>query len=218
MLQPIVFPQDVDARPIPHELRQLIADVRSRVEAFQDCWDRTQIEQFVAADYELVWQCLDWIVETQPRIGDRFLEWGCGFAAMTVLAASLGLDAIGIEAELELHAQGTQTLRDWLPNLTVCRGAAAGKSVRAEIACGNFLPPGTEAMADDPTLPSLGHGGDNAYERLQLELDDFAIVYSYPWPGEEGFHQDVFHKCAEPGAILIQFLGPYDVAAWRRSR
>ena len=218
MLQSIEFPPNVDSRPVPRELSQLISDVRSRVEVFQDRWDRPQIEQFVAADYELVWQCLDWIVETQPRTGNRFLEWGCGFAAMTVLAASLGLDAIGIESESELHAQGTRTLRDWLPNLCIDRGADAGERARAEIIRGNFLPPGTESIADDPTLPSLGHGGDNAYESLQLDLDDFAIVYSYPWPGEESFHQDVFHEHAQRGAILIQFLGPYDVGAWRLTR
>ncbi|MEM9644257.1 MAG: class I SAM-dependent methyltransferase, partial [Planctomycetota bacterium] len=64
--------------------------------------------------------------------------------------------------------------------------------------------------------PSLGHVAESAYETLGLELDDFAIVYSYPWPGENAFHEDVFEYRAAAGAIHVQFAGPHDMRAWRK--
>ncbi len=56
----------------------------------------------------------------------------------------------------------------------------------------------------------------NVYQQLEMELSDFAIVYSYPWPGEDDFHEVVFDRYAERGAVLLQFCGPNDVRPWRK--
>lgn len=188
---------------MPTEVRHWISEARQRIEAFQDCWDKNQIEQFVAADYELVYQSLTWLLETQPTIGRRFLEWGCGFAVVAALASSLELDAIGIEAESDLLAQGRRTIDSW--------------NVPVELIHGNFLPAGCESIADDPTLPSLGHAVDCGYRQIDSQLDDFAIVYSYPWPGEDDFHNQVFDRYAAVGAVQIMFCGPNDVRAFRKT-
>ncbi len=203
MLHHISIPPSVSRRPVPTEVIAHVHSARCRVQAFQDRWDRPQIEQFVAADYELVYQTLDWLLKTQAPLGRRFLEWGCGFAVITAMAASLGLDAIGIESEaVLLHHAGT-TLDDW--------------ELQAELVAGNFLPPGSESLADDPTLPSLGHNVPCGYHAMGLDLDDFAIVYGYPWPGEERFHQAVFQRHAARGAHLLQFCGPNDLRLWRKA-
>lgn len=202
-LQRIKIPSAVADEPVSAEVRSWINDARTRIEAFQDRWDRRPIEQFVAADYELVYQSLRWTLAHEPLIGNRFLEWGCGFATMTALAATLGLDAIGIEAEPTLFAQGQRTLADW--------------NVPAELIHGNFLPRAAEQLADDPTLPSLGHESPNAYAKLGLEIDDFAIIYAYPWPGEDDFLEAVFTQYAASGAYLLLFCGPNDVRLLRRT-
>ncbi|NND96712.1 MAG: class I SAM-dependent methyltransferase [Pirellulaceae bacterium] len=202
MLQRIDIPSSIDQRPLPLEIRAWISDARQRIETFQDCWQKTQIEQFVAADYELVYQALSWLQETQMLTGRRFLEWGCGFAVVASLAASLGWDAIGIESESDLLKQGQRTIEDW--------------NVPVELIHGNFLPHGSESLAFDPTLPSLGHNVANAYDQIDSELDDFAMVYAYPWPGEDDFHMDVFGQHAAVGAMLLLFCGPNDVRAWRK--
>lgn len=196
-LERISIPSSVADSPVPTEISHWISDARTRIEIFQDRWDRRPIEQFVAADYELVYQSLRWTLETQPLIGRRFLEWGCGFATMTALAATLQLDAIGIESEPTLFTQGQQTLAEW--------------GVEAELIRGNFLPPSADDLADDPTLPSLGHERSNAYHVLGLEIDDFAIIYAYPWPGEDDFLEAVFAEYAAAGAYLLLFCGPNDV-------
>ncbi|MFG0262315.1 MAG: class I SAM-dependent methyltransferase [Novipirellula sp. JB048] len=203
MLERIAIPGSVDQVALPAEIRLWISEARHRIEAFQDRWDQPQIEQFVAADYELVYQTLAWTLESQFMIGKRFLEWGCGFAVVSALAAALDLNVIGIEAEAALLDQGRHLASEWDANV--------------ELIHGNFLPPGSEDLADDPTLPSLGHPVPCAYATMGLELDDFAIVYSYPWPGEDDFHERVFHRYACRGALLLQFCGPNDVRLWRKS-
>lgn len=202
MLTPIPLPSAVDARSIPPAIRDHIDRDRGRIEAFQDRWDRPQIEQFVAADFLHVYQSLDWLLETQITIGQRFLEWGCGFAVVTALAESLGLSAIGMEAESVLIKHGRETLRWWQSD--------------AELIEGNFLPSGCGALAADQGLPSLGHPVDSAYDHLGLDLDDFSIVYSYPWPGEDDFHEAVFDARAANGALLLMFCGPNDIRLYRR--
>ncbi len=221
MLQSISLPSDLDQRPIPRQVHAMVHDLRNRIEAFQDRWDVPQIEQFVAADYELVYQTLDWLRQSQLMIGNRFVEWGCGFAAVTLIADALGWDAFGIESESILIEHGRTTVVDWCQSL---RGDLTDKGPRShceptarppELILGNFLPAGAEDLADDPTLPSLGHAASSAYDKLGLELDDFAVVYSYPWPGEGEFHEQVFDRHAARGALLVQFCGPNDMRAWR---
>lgn len=201
----------------------MVHDLRCRIETFQDRWDVEQIEQFVAADYLLVYQTLAWLRGSQMMIGNRFLEWGCGFAAVTLIADSLGWDCIGVESESTLIGHGRKTVADWCDMLRD-EAAADPASHSAvdhpparppELIRGNFLPGGADRLADDPTLPSLGHDCEPVYRSLGLELDDFSVVYSYPWPGEDEFHESVFDRYAARGAVLVQFCGPNDVRAWR---
>lgn len=206
MLSRIPIPPAIDSEPIAAELVDRLAKAAGRIQSFQDRWDRPQIEQFVAADYAHVYQAIRWTLATQIRIGDRFLEWGCGFSVVSAMASTLGLDVVGIESESELLAQGRQTIADWF--------ATSGEG--PELVCGNFLPPGAEGLADDPMLPSLGHPVPSAYKTIGLDLDDFAIVYSYPWPGEDEFHETVFDRHAAAGALLLMFCGPNDLRLMRK--
>jgi hypothetical protein len=116
----------------------------------------------------------------------------------------LGFDVIGIESEWDLLQEGKLTARQW--------------SVPVELIHGNFLPDGAESLAEDPGLPSLGHAVPSAYELLGLDLDDFAIVYAYPWPGEDDFHEAVFDRFAAAGAMLLLFCGPNDIRLWRKQQ
>jgi hypothetical protein len=202
-LERIELPSSVADLAVPAEIRDRIEMARLRIQTFQDNWDRVQIEQFVAADYFHLYQSLDWINQNQIKIGQRFLEWGCGFAVVSAIADYLGFDAIGIEAESDLLSEGRRTVADW--------------ESRAELIHGNFLPPGAESLSDDPTLPSLGHPVPCGYSQLDLDLDDFAIVYAYPWPGEDDFHETVFDRYAASGALLVLFCGPNDIRLWRRT-
>lgn len=202
MLKEIEIVTGIDTRQIPSAVGDKLAAMRARIGAFQDCWNQHHAAQFVAADYELVYQTLAWLSETQPAIGRRFLEWGCGFATVACLADSLGWNAHAIEAHAELVVQARKSIDDW--------------PAKVELFAGNFLPPHADQLAADPTLPSLGHGGRSAYAAWETDLDDFALVYSYPWPGEDEFHEDVFDRDAAVGAMLLMFIGPNEMRLLRK--
>lgn len=172
------------------------------IQRFQDRWDRTLIEQFVASDHQLVYAALQSISERRLVSGKRFCEWGCGFAVISCLADSLGWDTIAIEAEADLIPQAQKTIAEF------------GASV--ELWHGNFLPSGAERLADDNYLPSLGHREANVYDSIGLAVDDFDLIFAYPWPGEGDFLEDVFERYAALGACFLTFNGPYDLRLVRK--
>ena len=200
-LVPVKFPGDLDSRPVEDAIIELVRGAQGRIQAFQDRWDQPQIEQFVASDFELVYRVLRWIVDERLMTGRRMLEWGCGFAVVAALGAKLGLDVTGIEAERRLLEQAKGTLQDF--------------AVPVELVWGNFLPPGAEPLSPNPDFPSLGHEVPSAYAQMASDLDDFALVFGYPWPGEWVFHERVFARYGAKGGLLVLFYGPNDVRVFR---
>lgn len=198
----VPLPPGLDQAPIPPDVTALIHRAQQRIQAFQDRWDQPQIEQFVASDFELVFRVLRWIVDQQLMPGRRMVEWGCGFAVVAALGARLGLDVTGIEAEQRLLEEAARTAADF--------------AAPVERVWGNFLPPGAEALSQNPDFPSLGHRVPCAYQQIGADLDDFSLVFGYPWPGEWVFHEAVFARYGGPGALLVLFYGPNDVRVWRK--
>jgi hypothetical protein len=49
-----------------------------------------------------------------------------------------------------------------------------------------------------------------------MALSDFALIFAYPWPGEEHFLKAVFHRYARPNAVLLMYRGPYQVELYRK--
>jgi hypothetical protein len=193
----------IDPDPLPQEVADWIAEGMRAVQAFQDIWDRRPIEQFVAADYELVYRAMRGICQAGYLTGNRFGEWGCGFGVIAGLAASLGFDAIGIEAEHRLLSEARKLQQSW-PH-------------RADLYEGNFLPTHAEQLATTDDLPSLAHDQLPVYGRIDLDVDDFAMIYAYPWPGEEEmFLESVFEHYAANGALLLLYHGSYDLRLWRK--
>ncbi len=201
-LLPVPLPNLLSLPPVDAKTAALIRGAQERIQAFQDRWDQPQIEQFVASDYELVHVALRWLNQSGRLTGNRMLEFGCGFAVVSSLASRLGMDAFGIEAEQRLLAQARQTVSDF--------------ETPVELIHGNFLPRGSESMSMNPDFPSLGHAVPCGYQAMGLDLDDFALVFGYPWPGEEKFHQAVFARYGAPGAHLLLFCGPYDLRLWQK--
>ena len=44
-----------------------------------------------------------------------------------------------------------------------------------------------------------------------------AVIYVYPWPGEESFFLRLFDETAEAGAYLLMCLGPEDIRVYRKT-
>jgi len=202
-LELLDFPWD-DSLTIPANVQAVLNSADELLQAYWDQWHQRPIEQYVACDFRDVWRALFEITQSKLATGNTFCEWGCGFGIVTGLASQLGWEAVGIEAESFLVDRARAFLKlHHLPG---------------EILHGNFLPHGSERLARSQSNHAcLFHQVPNAYDQNDLELDDYAMVFAYPWPGEHHFQQEVFRHYAREGALLLMFLGPYEIELYRKT-
>ena len=129
------------------------------------------------------------------RLRDRathFLELGSATGVVTIVADLLGFEACGIEIE------------PWLVERSI--ELAERFSSGATIAEGSFVPPDYQDevrhLSADFLTPT---DGACAYDELCLELDDFDLIYAYPWPGDEDWLLEMIRRHARPGALLLTY-------------
>ncbi len=124
-----------------------------------------------------------------------FLELGSAAGVVTVMASLLGYEAYGIECEPWLVERSFDLAERFGSTATFAEGSFVPPAYRDEIEHldANFL-----AVTDDSC----------AYDELGLELDDFDLVYAYPWPGEEEWLAEMVRRHAREDALLLT----YDVA------
>jgi hypothetical protein len=187
----------VAADPGAPTLDGLAPELRQRIAALSDegweIWERFDVDvrrndwhPFVPADYERVLEAL--VAQRGP--GLRFLEWGSATGVITIMADLLGYEAWGIELDPAL--------------VEVARGLAARYGSEARFAAGSFIPSGYRYRpADgDGRLGTIGHGA-SAYPELRHPLEDFDVVYAYPWGGEEAMMIDLMRAYGGRGARLL---------------
>lgn len=145
---------------------------------------------FVPADYADV----ERILARHLRPGARFLEWGSGTGVITITADLLGFEAFGIELDPAL--------------VEVARTFARRYDSAARFAAASFLPTGYEYRDPDGghRMGTLGTG-PSGYLALGHPLEDFDVVFGYPWHGEEPVMRDVFRRYGSPDATLIIYGG-----------
>lgn len=197
-----------EVRPAAAELDPALrARLHALAEEGRDFWDRFDAEvrqkdfhPFVPADYERVLQAL--LPLRAP--GVRFLEWGSATGVITIMADLLGFEAYGIELDAGL----VETARE----LAQKHGSAA------RFAAGSFIPNGYRYRPrhGDGRLGTIGVG-ESGYRELGHPLDDFDIVYGYPWGGEEPMMLDLMRAYGAPDARLMM-LGGSEVRIYRRGR
>jgi SAM-dependent methyltransferase len=122
---------------------------------------------YVSAEFSAV---LESLIRLKHRT-NTFLEWGSGLGVVAQMAARLGYEAYGIEAEPLL--------------VDLARELAAEFDNPVEFVSGSFVPDKFEWQ------PELGQESErtvlnlpDAYAELGFELRDFDLVYAYPWPTE----------------------------------
>jgi len=149
-------------------LRRLCEEGRDLRDRFDADVRQHGFHPFVAADYEAVLAAL--VSVRSP--GLTFLEWGSASGVITIMADLLGFDAYGIEIDGDLVENAR------------CLARRTGS--RASFTTGSFLPDGyrwTDADGDQ-RLGTIGRA-DSGYPKLGKSLEDFDVVFGYPWAGEE---------------------------------
>jgi hypothetical protein len=155
-----------------------------------DRFDREVRDQsfhpFVPGDYGGILQSL---LELRAP-GLRFLEWGSATGVVVIMADLLGFDAFGIELDSGL--------------VSIARQLADRYESRARFVAGSFLPAGYRwrPPTGDGRLGTIGQGV-SAYAELGYGLDDFDIVYAYPWSGEEVMMLDLMQSYGNSKASLL---------------
>ena len=189
----VELPLELSQEPIPTDVARLIADAQQRIADLED-ESRAEIPAFVPSDFALVYRGLRAIQIANLATGRRFLEWGSGLGVVTCLAVSVGFDAAGIEIEPKL--------------VRLAEELAKEHRVAAQFVCGSFVPEGAEPQVDFARdVNWLSTGGPDGYQELELDPDDFDVVFAYPWPGEEQVIFDLFLGCAAVGTLLLTYHG-----------
>ena len=167
-------------------------DVRVRRESFHP---------FVAAEYEDVLPAL--ISVRAP--GRRFLEWGSATGVITIMADLLGFEAYGIELDVDLVGEA--------------RGLADAWGSGARFAAGSLLPTGYRfrGRREGEHLGTIGEG-TSGYLELGHPLEDFDVVYGFPWSGEEAMMLDLMRCYGRSDALLLLNTGDDGMTMYRGGR
>lgn len=190
---------------LPTAAEALVRDAEDRIDVFQHRSRRDPLAAFVASDFRLSFRALDTILAQHLVSGRSFCEWGSGFGVTTLLAATLGFDACGIEIERDLVDEARQLAED--------------HRIEATFVDGSFIPEAGEDLAETTgDLSMLATGYPAAYEELGLEVEDFDLIYAYPWPGEEETVERLFARFAAHGALLVTYRGMHDLQVHRKVR
>ena len=173
--------------------RELRTSIDALFEEGREFWHRFDAEvrqddwhPFVAADYDAV---LTMLVSLR-KPGLRFLEWGSATGVITIMADLLGFDACGIELDSSLVDVGRELAARWRSN--------------ARFAAGSFIPMGWEwkHAGGNGRHGTIGQG-PSGYLELGHALDEFDVVYGFPWMGEEPMMLDLMRSHGRNDAHLL---------------
>jgi hypothetical protein len=122
------------------------------------------------------------------------------------MADMLGFDACGIEIDSTLVA--------------MAREAASRHRSNARFVTGSFLPTGYRFRAGegDGRTGTIDDSGKSGYLELGLPLEEFDVVFAYPWGGEEAVMLDVMQRYGRADALLLLYDSDNTARIYRGGR
>ena len=180
---------------LPKNIQQLLDDADEQIE--RHLRDASPSSGFVPSDFVTAYWMLHAIRERGLSCGMAFCEWGSGFGVVTALAALLEYDACGIEVSRALVEAARQLSENF--------------DAPAEFVEGSFVPPGGEHVVEEAYTDHydgsswLTTESDGAYDELGMEIDDFDVIYAFPWPNEAPVVEILFDAYAADGALLLTY-------------
>ncbi len=195
---------------LPPAVTQLLEEAEKRCDAFFDAGLDRRYPRYLPSNPQKVFAAITALKDSQLLRGNLFCEWGSGFGIATCMASLLGFEATGIELEPGLVELSTQLAQDL--------------HIPVEFLCTSYLPEGYEEVegigGKDLLVPeATTSGGANIditpiYDGL--DLDEVALFFVYPWPGQEEFMMDLFQAIASEDAILLIYHADASTTAYRR--
>ncbi len=183
---------------LPSEVEELLNAADRRIEAFLESQDGGTLPGFVPSDFVRVYEVLAAVRKADIVPENTFCEWGSGIGVVACLAAMQGYETYGIEIADELVDES--------------RELAAEHNLDVTFSHGSYIPEGGEPWLDSIAETAwIESGGADAYEDLGLDVDDFGLIFAYPWPGDEQVLEDLFDHYAATDAVLLTFHGIEDL-------
>ena len=143
---------------------------------------------YVSADYRTVYESLAQLRGTVSTV----LEWGSGLGVVTIMASRMGFEAYGIEAEPRLVNYSEDFAQIYGPE--------------ARFALGSFIPDEFEwNPADGEEVCRTVIDAASAYDDFDMELRDFDLVYTYPWPDERVLYHNIMRQFGCRNALLLSY-------------
>ena len=185
----------LDQETIPYPIEKFLGDLSSEVEQH-----RTKVAAgyrgFVPSDYRKLYSVLRLIERNRLTCGMKFCEWGSGIGVATMIASMVGFEAHGIEIDAELVNVAERVIQE--------------HELAVNIVCGSFVPEGVDdlidsAFAENDGSISMVTEAVDAYSELGLEIDEFDIVFCFPWPTDEILTAEIFDRCASTGSLLLTY-------------
>lgn len=200
-LVPVKLPDALPA--VPEEVARFLADAQARIDAFVEARLNDPVHAFVPSDFPVAYGALRHVADEHLATGPKFCEWGSGAGVVACLAATVGFDARGIEFEPAL--------------VDLARRLAAAHGLAARFHVGNLVPTAGQRIAESVgELEWLAVGGPDPYEEMGLDVEDFDVIFAYPWPGEQEVIERLFGRFAADGALLLTYNGQDGIRAHRR--
>jgi hypothetical protein len=189
------IPLPVDQAGLPADVAAFLEEAERRIGEHTERLS-SLVNGFVPSDFAAVYRSLRFIRDFHLACGNSFCEWGSGLGVVASLAAMLRFDAYGIEIDRQLFEASQQLAADFdLPTVFIH---------------GSFVPPGSERILDRAFTNQdggllLDTQTDRSYEDLGLDIRDFDIIFTYPWPNDEPLIARLFSTYASRGALLLTY-------------
>ncbi|HEY6828826.1 MAG TPA: hypothetical protein VI259_18325 [Gemmatimonadaceae bacterium] len=121
------------------------------------------------------------------------------------MADMMGFDAYGIEIDASLVATAHEV--------------ASRHRSAARFVVGSFLPAGYRFRTrDGDGRTGTIADGPSGYIELGRALEDFDVVFGYPWNGEEAVMLDVMQRYGGSDALLLLYDSDNSVRVYRGGR
>ena len=80
--------------------------------------------------------------------------------------------------------------------------------VDADFYCGSFIPRDIDGYANlAAEVQHVDTSAGDVYDQMGVNVDDFDMMFAFPWPGENGFFESVFERTAAQGALFLTYNG-----------
>jgi len=188
--------------PLPRDVEAFLNDAQRRVDEFLEERSTDRKLGFFPSDYPLVYTFLDAVRQLDTH-ACSLCEWGSGFGVVAGLGAFLGFSSCGIEIDPRLNRRARRLLRE--------------HRLDVEILEGSFIPEEFAHTAPwSSTQTSTIFCGAGSNDEVDVTIDDFDVIFAFPWPNEEEVFCELFQRFAANGALLMTYHALDDVHVYRK--